>query len=151
METSFFNSENFRFVIDSEPDITFYITSGDIPSSSLASIPTSYRGGKSFQPGDSREYSPLSLNLIVDEKLKSYRRMHQWLNDLACSENPVSEFKDVSLILYSSHNNPTIDFKFINAFPVSVGSIPISNQVTDDTPPTFSIEFAYDYLDINDN
>lgn len=98
--------------------------------------------------GDKYQYEPLIATLIVDEDMKNYLEIHNWMKDILVAGDVYPHLRQVSVILYSSHNNPIKTFVFNNAFPSSIGNIELDITQRDVTYTVSQISFAYSTFEI---
>ena len=102
--------------------------------------------------GDAIDYGQLEANIILDEDMTSYREMQRWLdrivNEGQVNENPangsvIPTYADITLLILSSHNNKTVQVKYNDCMPVTLGSIEFASNVSDVTYLTFSVSFRF--------
>jgi hypothetical protein len=131
--------------------VEFFVQSVNIPgtSSGVTEFPTPFKN--LYEPGDKITYDDLTVTVICDENLASYREILDWLVALTYPESfdqykalvPRQIKSDASLIILDSNKNGNIVIKFKNLFPIAIGSIQLNTAGTDVTPPTFDITFKY--------
>lgn len=159
--TNYLYPTGFRVVIDRDyfPNLQFYAQTVDHPAFSLANTEVPYRRAGIKLVGESLEFSPLQMNIIVDENMKSYEEIRQWAEQVIENEHkpPATNiyksqeeikppYYDITLGILTSNNNLNKKFIYRNAYPIDVGSISLSS--TDGSIPlTFSVTFNYDYFD----
>ena len=104
----------------------------NIPGLSInaAVQPTPFR--QKPQPGDTPNFEPLRVTFIVDENLSNWLEMYNWIVSFGAPDNYTqykgSGFIDASLIMYNSHNNQIMKFKFIDAIITSLSEIAFSTM-----------------------
>lgn len=112
----------FRLSIDNDlKNTVFFCTAANLPSLSLPEAVANYqRYGQAF-PGERIQYDPLEVRFIVDENMVNYNELYQWMHIAASTATPM--FKDVTLSILSSHNNPVKQIRFISAFPTNLNGL----------------------------
>lgn len=141
----------FKVTIDRLPNVEFFTQQTNIPgiSSSPVMVPT--RFNKTFHQGDEIEFSDLDFTFILDEAMKNYQEIFNWIIALnfpdnhgqynAISENLLS---DISIIVLNSKKNPNLKFTFTNCFPTSLGDVTLNTTETDVQYPQVTASFKYD-------
>jgi hypothetical protein len=121
-----------------------------------------------YIPGDKLYYETLDFTFLVDEDYRSWQSIHDWIRGLtfptgfseyanlmrqqrftpptAVANFP--QYSDAQLSAYSNKNNPTINFKFRDCFPVDLSSIDFDTQSDADTIITAKASFRFGYYDI---
>ena len=121
-----------------------------------------------YSPGEKAVYDTLNITFLVDEELKSWLEIHDWiramtkvtsfeeydklklLNPNANSRGDLMpQFSDGQITLLSSANNPLHTFKFYDMFPTSVSTFVVSASDTPDSIITADATFRYSYFDVD--
>jgi len=118
----------------------------EIPTSRIARIPIA---------GDKINYGEMTADIILDEDLKAYQEMQDWLERIVNEGHvPVetaskqATASDISLIIQSSHNNKNVTIKYKDCVPTSLGQIQLASNVTDVTFTTFNVSFRFTEFEI---
>lgn len=153
--TNFVQGTKFTFSIPSLPHVNYFCQTVNIPgiSTSAPQVPTPF--SDTFRHGDKLVFDQLSITFLVDEDLRVWEELYQWL---AVLTNPVKfkeyqpKFKDKYydgiLNVNTNSNTPNIRFKFKYMHPVSVGSIQFDVTTTAAMTPICDVTFQYDRLEI---
>lgn len=149
VDNSLLANSQFRIIIGGTsefPKLSFFATSVNLPAVSTEAISTKYRNLPGFTSGNSLTYEALNCTILCDEKMLSYIECFNWLKHNA---KDGSDIKTTDIIIESltSHFNVSRSFRFINAFPTSLGSIEF-NSSTELTYANFDISFSYDEFDL---
>lgn len=149
--TNFLSPVEFKFVLTRLPNVEFFVQGINIPgtSSGVTEFPTPFK--TLYEPGDKIAYDDLTVTVICDENLASYREILDWLVALTTPDSfdqystltPRGIKSDASIIVLDSNKNANITFKFTDLFPTAISGIQLSTTGTDVTPPTFDITFKY--------
>lgn len=124
----------------------YFAVSATLPSISLPEIELSYRNRHGFLPGEKIEYEPISIRIAVDEELKVYDELYQWI--LKNATTNTLDVREMSLIFLTSHNNISRTMRFTNAFPTSIGSVEFNTQMTEVEYAYVDVSFRYDRFEL---
>ena len=146
---NFLQATGFRVVInDQYRNLEFFAQSVQHPGASVDAIDIGLPNVRSLPlQGDKITYSELSLNLILDEDMASYKEMQQWLESSIDSTDPIQS--DITLVILTSHNNKNIQIKYKDCIPTVVGSIEFNSTTGDATLLTFDASFRFSSFEIN--
>lgn len=155
---------NYQFSVKKLPHVNFFLQKVNIPS--LTITPTSSPNPFVAIPysGDHIQFGTLTISFKVDEQLKNYKEIFDWLmglgfpkdfsqySDLA-KKNKTQEgvVSDVSVIATDSAKNPRFEFVFVDAFPTFLSDLNLDTTADDVNYITASATFKYTYFDINRN
>jgi|TARA_R110000744_G_scaffold187249_1_gene306669 hypothetical protein len=113
---------------------------------SLTEVDSSFRNQQGFVSGDQVNYDSLEVTFSVDEDMKNYVEVFNWIKETAESDRQVTN--DIILSILTSHNNINRQIRFVRAIPVSLGGVEFTTQATDIEYLQSSISFRYDYFEI---
>jgi hypothetical protein len=148
VDNSLLPNSQFRVIIGgiSEfPKLSFFATTVSIPGVSTEAISTKYRNLPGFTSGNSLTYEQLNCTLLCDEKMTAYLECFNWLKHNA-KDGPDIKTTDITIETLTSHFNVSQSFRFMNAFPTSLGSIEF-NSSGEPGYASFDISFSYDEFD----
>lgn len=120
----------------------YFAVSASLPSINLPEIELSYRNQHGFLPGEKIQYDPITIRIAVDEELKVYDEIYQWILKNTTSKD--LDVRDMSLVLLTSHNNVSRTLRFTNAFPTSIGSVEFNTQMSEVEYAYLDVSFRYD-------
>jgi hypothetical protein len=160
---NFLSPLNFRFILKRAPATEFFIQNINLPGFKLGEPAFSNPFVTIPEPGEHLAYNPLTITFKVDEDLKNYLEIHQWMKDLGKPKN-FHEYRelavevpqitgygvksDITLILMTNIKNPHYAINFIDCFPVSIGDIQFDTRLEDIAYLTATATFKYVYYDI---
>jgi len=148
----------FRFVLNRTPNINYFTYSVPIPSLTLGEYDEATPFVSLPYPGDKLRYEPLTLRFRVDEDLKNYMEIHNWMVSLGYPEsfeqaayksNVASAFKsddvysDGSLIIMTSNQNPNLRIDFEDMFPISLTELNFDASLDDIQYLEATVTFRY--------
>ena len=133
----------FKLTINKEKfaNTEFFITTFGIPSVSSSEVQTNFRGSVAYEPSETRQFESLNLRFVIDEDMKNYTEIFDWINDNV--KNKKMERYDMILSVMSSHNNVNKQFQFKDAFPVSLSGVEFNTQATDVEYLQADVTFRY--------
>ena len=154
---NFLSPVGFRFLIQKLPTVNWFIQSVNLPGVSLgeAPMPTPFVDG-AF-PGEKLTYDPLTLRFKVDEDLKNWMELQNWMVGLGFPDNfgqykdlisnksfgENSTFSDATLIILNSNMNSNFEVVFKDAFPTSLSELAFDSTSADIDFITADVTFRY--------
>lgn len=148
----------FKFIIDRRnyPNLEFFAQSVVHPGASVSPVELNVpRVSQIALAGDKISYGSLTLDVIVDEDMESYKEFQNWLertvndkqNNSTTSPEP-STSADISLLIMSSHNNKNNTIKYNDCVPTEIGSLNLASNTGDVAYATFSVSFRFTTFEI---
>jgi hypothetical protein len=154
---NFQSPQNFKFFIKRAPHLTFFVQKTAVPEIQIdptwqptpfTAIPLS---------GDHITYTPYQLTFKVDEDLKNYLEMMDWLISLGFptmyteyaskTMRPKTDLSgitsDLQLLILNSSEIPTHAVNFVDAFPIYLGPLEFDTTSDDVNFITCSVVFRY--------
>jgi len=137
----------FKLTINREKfaNIEYFVTSFGIPTVSSSEVQQDFRNTITYQPSETIQYDSLSLRFVIDEDMKNYTEIFDWIKRNSESKG---ERHDIILSVLSSHNNVNKQFQFRDAFPTSLGGVDFSTQLTDVEYLQADVTFRYNAFSI---
>ena len=146
---NFLSPLGFRFMLNRAPNIEYFCQAATLPSISLAEVIQSNPMANIYRPGDRLTYEPLSLRFRVDEDMKNYLEVHNWMLGLG-HPNTLQQYKslsekvsDGSIMILTSNSNPSIRIAFEDMFPTSLS--PLTFDVTQGDIEYLEAEVTFRY------
>jgi len=119
-----------------------------------------------WSPGSKLSYNEFQVTFLVDEDLRAWTDIHDWMRGLsggvddqewtrsnrklaADPENPLKQYSDGVLTIYSALNNPRIRIKYANMFPTELSDIKFDSTQGADTILTATAKFRFDFFNID--
>ena len=168
---NFLSPVGFKFALKRSPAVAFFCNEANIPSMDLgvAEQPTYLKNIP--VPGDKIQFGDLSLRFLVDEALKNFMEIQNWIRGLGFPES-LSEFdelekeatmpsnfgnntgddiySDGTLQILSSNLIPKFQVMFSDLFPYSLSTITFDATDTDIEYFTAEVSFKYTIYRITD-
>ena len=158
-EVNQLNVVSFETNFQRMPATDFFCQRVNIPSLALgnAILPTYFN--QIPVEGDRLVFENLTISFYVNEDLSNYMEVYNWLisigfpdnfpqfnlnGDPVSSDSAYSNIKsDMNVIVQTNKTNPNYNITFKDAFPTSLGAIPLDSTATDMQPIVVDATFAY--------
>jgi hypothetical protein len=147
------------------PSLQFFCQSVTFPGISLSEIPRNTPFIDIYSPGEKATYDLLNVTFVVDEELKGWFEIHDWIRGLTFPEkfeeyqrlkqlSPLSDknfpqFSDAAITILDSAQKPTYRIKFVDCFPISISSIVFAATDDPNSIVTADASFRFSYFDID--
>lgn len=141
------------------PNMTFHITSTNLPASSLSTIAVPYRG-RSFKMPGNRTYSTWAITVLDDTEsgggIALWRKFHDWsekFNDHVTNRTNVSRgnFTDQmgvwDVYQLGINGNTEKQIKLYGCWPSDVGAV-VLNMNDNENLSQFTVSLEYTYYDV---
>ena len=147
-EINFLPLNSFQFQIDKLPEISFYVQKVNLPGLSIPAPEYNTPLSKISLPGDMIDFEALSIDFMVDDKLKNWNAIFDWIKGLGFPydnkqysdlllEQPTIEsnlsktMATGMLIINDSNNTPVKTYTFYNLVPTGLTGIDFNSAITD--------------------
>ena len=157
---NFLSPVGFKFTIQRLPHINYFCTSASIPDLTMGQIDTVENTFiKLPVPGDKLVFGLLNLTFRIDEDLKNFQEIYNWMIGLGFPDNfsqsaalrntnpnrlpPGDTYSDGSLLVTTASYKPNIEVKFTDMYPVSLSSVDFNLEAQDITYLQGTVNFAY--------
>jgi hypothetical protein len=158
MITNYLSPLEFRVLIKRLPNVEFFTQRSMIPSISTTPVQQPTRFNPVFRTGDSVNFSNLDLTFIVDEEMRNYTEIFDWIISSTLPENhdqfrtlqrsDEGLFSDITIIILNSKKNANIEITYKKCFPISLSEISLNTTDSDVTYPEATATFQYDTFTI---
>tara|TARA_Y100001963_G_scaffold156636_1_gene250740 strand:- start:1282 stop:1833 length:552 start_codon:yes stop_codon:yes gene_type:complete len=146
---------SFRFLMTKVPTMTYFCQRVNLPSLTLEAIeqPTRY-GTRLYTAGDAYNYEDLSVDFIVDENMKNWLEIYDWLRtcanlkDMKEFEEKEQHTTDAELLILNSAYKAIKSVSFSNLIPTSIGSLQFDSSATETEPVIASATFRFSSYEI---
>ena len=155
INTSFLSPIGFKFQLNNFPAVNYFCQSATLPGISISAIDVPTPLKTIAMAGDEVAFEELSIKFIVDENMKNWLSIYDWIIGLGFpTEEGQAKYKklsenselttDATLTVLTSNMNPQINFRFRECFPLSLSSIAFDSGGTDIDYVTADVSFRYD-------
>tara|TARA_R110002050_G_scaffold9305_1_gene32538 strand:- start:57 stop:545 length:489 start_codon:yes stop_codon:yes gene_type:complete len=126
----------FKLTINREKfaNTEFFITSFTIPDISISPVESKYRNTISYEAGDTPAFGDLSLRFAIDEDMKNYIEIFNWLKANTTNDsknNGQIERHDMILSVMTNKNSVNKQFQFKDAFPTGLSGVEFTTTSTE--------------------
>lgn len=158
LSPNFLQPTGFKLVIDRAQfgNFEFFASNVTHPSIDIADTLAPFRGVDAHFPGDKIQYSQMSADVMLDEDMKVYEELHNWLlrtqqkavnaTDTLVTSTLKTEY-DIQMLILTSHNNQVRSFKYKDAFPTSLGTVNFTSALGSIQAITVPVTFSYTQFD----
>lgn len=157
---NYFSPISFKVVIDRLPNTEFFTQRALIPSVLATPVPKSTPIGTVYETPDRLIYSEFDLGFIIDEDMKNYKEILDWIKGVTSPEttNQFRDLKksddgiksDISMVINNSHKNGNKKYVFTDCIPIALSSISLDVRSTDIIYPEATATFRYNYFTLED-
>lgn len=158
---NFLQSNQFKIIIDRKQyaNIEFFAQSISHPGVVFTSPAMAYKRIASVGlPGDTLTLDELQMEIIVDEEMKSYTEMYNWIelltedrSNLSPAVVPIpviSHEADIRLMILNSSNQVVKTIQYIDCVPTGIGNISFASTTGEPSMVTFNASFRTEYFNI---
>lgn len=154
-------NNNFHFEIHELPTVSLFAQEFSIPGIACgrAAVPTSNVDYN--VPGEKIEYEDLVITFMVDEYLKNYIEVFNWMVALGFPETseqfkalkegrtPYTEVSDIIMTVTTNKFNAHHEVHFVDCFPTDLSPVDFTNVDTTISPIQATVTFDYSYFFFN--
>ena len=155
INTSFLSPIGFKFQLNNFPAVNYFCQSATLPGVSISFIEVATPLKSIQMSGDEVSFEELSIKFIVDENMKNWLSIYDWIIGLGFPTKEGQEkyaklaiaselTTDATLTVLTSNMNAQINFVFRECFPLSLSSIAFDSGGTDIDYVTADVSFRYD-------
>lgn len=148
-------NNRFTFFLRRCPSMTHFCQRVNLPSLSFGtSIQENPTGIEIRRPGTRYALEEVNVGFIVDEYMKTWLEIYNWMKSIAIYENnyEVLQEKDkvseAYLIITNSAFVPIVSVALHNLYPVLLSSIDFDVSVLDTDPILANVTFSFTHYDI---
>jgi len=160
MINNYLSSAGFKIIFKRLPNVEFFSNKILLPSVTTNAVKTDTPLRAYYSTGDHLAYADLDLTFIIDENMRNYREIYDWLkgigspdsleqyDQLADSQDGTTS--DITVLILNSHKQPNLEVTYLNAQPIGLTpvSLDLSNQ--DVLYPEATVTMRYDAFDIKE-
>ena len=162
---NFLSPIGFLFLLDRAKKTTFLCQKANIPAFTTGNIEIPTRGFVTIPVESTASYEDLTIEFIVDEDLRNYMEIHNWMRALSTpgeyedrynwnQENQVRgtgndpRFSDATLQVLNNNNLANFDVVFKSVFPINLSSLPFDVTGSDNNYFTATATFRYTLYEV---
>ena len=141
-------SSNYKLVIPDYEEVDFFVQRTMLPGFRQNAVVGNYINNPLRVPGDTVEYDPLSMDIIVSEDYKNIIALMDWMIANKDKNGQWSRCKDIKLHMMTRNKTSGLVATFYNAFPTEVGAMNMDSTLNDEDVLISSILFEYSHYRI---
>lgn len=164
---NFLSPIGFVFVLDKAKKVSFLCQRASIPEMSLGQVDIPTAGYAKIPMSGNIEYSQLTLDFIVDEDLRNYMEIHNWIRALGTPQDYIdrmnwndqyrmdtrsntddAKWSDATLLVLNNNNIANFDVVFQSLWPVSLSTVAFDVTGTDNEFMTATATFNYSVFEV---
>lgn len=158
---NFLNPTGFRFVIKRLPHVSFYVQGANVPGISIGTTEQATPFKTIYYHGDKINYNTFSVSIRLDEYMKSFTEIKNWMEGLTSPDNfrqyanlakdPNGDnlYSDATLAILDSRGNVSIEIGMKDIFPINIGDIVLN--VTDQDINYISLDVTFQTMGFDVN
>ena len=135
----------FKVIFDSEDyrHLTRNITNISLPGLTIGNTIQPTRVRNIYIPGNSIEFTDITVTYILNEDYSNYRDFILWLNALRGFDenNAERDVIDITVVLLNGKHNPFIEVRLNDCYPYEISDIPLDYQISTVVPVKFTVVF----------
>ena len=151
---NFLSPVGFRFGVRKMPHVNWFIQEVSLPGISIVEVEQPNPLGWAYQPGEKLTYDPLNITFKVDEDLKTWQELQNWMVGIG-SPREFGEYKtnlrrgqdaiisDATLIIMDSNMNANFEILFHDLFPTTLSELQFITTDSEIDYITVSATFRY--------
>jgi hypothetical protein len=163
-------STKFKLNFTRLPGLTFFCQTANLPGISLSEVmrPTPFLD--LYVPGEKAIYDTLNVTMLVDEDLRDWEAIHDWIRAMTFPKEfeeyaaMKSQFRDVvsrgnagklppqytdaSMTVFTNKNNPNFRIQYKDLFPTTLGGIQFSTLDSAENIITCDATFRFSYYNL---
>jgi hypothetical protein len=155
IRNNFLMQNRFLFLINRCPTVTYYLQRVNLPSISLGVSSQSNPTGIDIRlPGNRYIFEDLQVSFPVDEDMKNYREIFDWIKAIAPWTNnkealvQQKKTSDATLMIFNNAYKPIMIYKYYNIFPSFVSGLDFDITLNDVEPLIASVVFTFTHFDV---
>ncbi len=159
----------FNLTLNTKEKVEFFSNTATIPALTLGTAIQTTPLRNIDVPGDELLFDDFTMSFLVDEDLKNYMIVHNWLKGLGFPESiqqfidlkrgdeytpevgaksALNEYSDATLIIYNSSFNEISKVHFKDVFPISLSTIEFDATAGDINYVVATATFKYSIYNI---
>lgn len=163
---NFLSPIGFLFTLDKARKVSFLCQRAEIPTITLGDVNIPTRGLVPIPIEGNITYGEFNVEFIVDEDLKNYMEIHNWMRALGTpqsiddrvafkTENQITttqeyRYSDGTLQILNNNNRVNFDVVFKGLWPVSLSTLSFDVTGSDNDFFTASVTFKYTLYEVRE-
>lgn len=161
---NFLSPIGFLFILDKAKKVSFLCQRAEIPTVQLGQVNIPTSGFVPIPVEGNMRYSEFNIEFIVDEDLRNYMQLHNWMRALGTpqdleerriwtdeNQNHPSQnakYSDATLQVLNNNNLANFDVVFKDLFPISLSTLAFDVTGSDNDYFTATATFEYTLYEV---
>ena len=154
---SYLSPVGFRFSVKKLPAVNYFCQAANIPGVSVQSLPIEAPISRLYIEGTKPEFEELTVRFVVDEYMKNWQEIYDWVIGLAPSSsteqrvqytNQEEKYSTGILTLLTGSMNPQMEFHFLDMFPTNLTALEFDSSQVDVEYLSATATFRYQRYEI---
>lgn len=148
-------TNKFLFVLPRTPYMTYFCQRANLPSLSFGtSIQSNPTAIEIKRPGTRLVYEDLQISFIVDEDMKNWLELHNWMKNIGTYDtvterlNEQQKTSNALMYILNSSYKTILNVTFYDLYPTFVSGIDFDSTNPDVDPVIATASFAYTHYKI---
>lgn len=156
--TSYAQLTKFIFQIPTLPFMRYFVQDVGFPGVSTTPPEVATPFSPTFRHGGTLRFDTLTINMMVDEDMRSWEETYKWLVSLTrptqfpeyarYKNKDGSLYHDAILTVNTNANLPNMRFAFTACHPINLTGIQFSSKENAETIMTASVVFRFDFFEL---
>ena len=157
--TSLLSPVGFKFALSRFPEVTYFCQAANIPGISVSQVDIGTPMKTAYMHGDEVTFDELAVRFVVDENLKNWLSIYEWIRALGTpTKKDAEDYKirknkdelttEGVLTILTSNMNPQMNVRFHDLFPLTLSGISFDTGATDIEYISADLSFRYDLYEI---
>ncbi len=144
----------FQFSLKRCPHVSFFCQSANLPGVSISVVEQPTRFRSIPHTPSTMEYEDLSINFLVDEEMKNWLEMYDWMRSTLTRKDheeikdTPDHYADASLSILNSAMKPQVRIEFFNMLPTELSALEFDSTVSTPEPLISTASFRYTTYEI---
>ena len=154
---NFLNPIGYILKLEKFAGVDFFCQSANVPDVSMPTIEVASRfRNLPIVPGGGVTFGDFSVRFIVDEDLKNYLSVYDWIRDNGNADQNSRDtaerdiYTGAQLHIVTSQYNPAFIIDFTNIFPVNLSGLQFDATMTDVEYITAEVTFKHQQFTVRD-
>jgi len=164
LNPNFLHANKFQLNFGRTPNTQYFCQSVTVPGISMSEIQSPTPFSDLYLPGEKPIYDLLNVTFLVDEEMKAWLEIYDWIRALTFPENyqeyqslgtlnPNSlnkkpQYSDCTITVLTAANNPIVRFHYYEVFPTSISTVIMNASDSPDNVITADATFRYSRFDV---
>lgn len=143
-------NNNFTCTFEKIPDVAFWATDIPIPAINLGQSIINSRTIDFNLPSDKLDFDPMTITYNVDEDLKTYLGLYNWMLELGHPDrskvtrpSDKDATSDAIITVLNNNKNPIYNIVLKDCFPISLGELAMNTQAAEPVINTVTISYTW--------